>query len=64
VSIFQFMLDLNPQLGQKALTLNDQRIKIIFSREYRIAKELLALGSNSSMEPWFLLTLAVPREKS
>jgi len=45
------MLDLNPQLGQKALALNDQRIKIIFSREYRIAKELLALGSNSSMEP-------------
>jgi len=34
--------------------------KIIFSREYRIASETLALGSNSSQDPRFLLTLAAP----
>jgi len=38
--------------------------KIIFSREYRIAKEPLALGCNSSMNPWYQLTLAVPPKKS
>jgi len=34
--------------------------KIIFTREYRIPKETLALGNNSSQDPRFLLTLAAP----
>jgi len=37
---------------------------MIFSREYRVAKEPLALGSNSSQDPRFLLTLVAPLKKS
>ena len=38
--------------------------KIIFSREYRVAKEPLALGNNSSQDPRFLQTLTLPLKTS
>jgi len=38
--------------------------KIIFSTEYRVANEPLALGSSISQDLRFLLTLAVPLKTS
>jgi len=36
----------------------------IISREYRVAKVPLAFGRNSSQDPRFLLTLAMPLKES
>jgi len=38
--------------------------KIVFFREYRVAIEPLAFESNSSQDPRFLLTFALPLKKS